>query len=72
MQIYFTNNTKFNPGDCIKFKPPLIDKNLEIETIEDDSSDMIEVNEPIDPQKELIDQEHFDEEPPTPRKISKL
>ena len=72
MQIYYTNNIKFNPGDCIKFKPPLIEKNLQIETIEEDSSDLIEVNEPTGPQKDLIDQEQFEEDQPTPRKISKL
>lgn len=50
MKTYYTINAKFNPVDSIKFKEPIIEKNLEIEVIVDSPGE----NEEEEEEEEII------------------
>jgi hypothetical protein len=71
MKIYYIINPKFNPGDNIKFKEPIIQKNLEIEVIDDSPEENEEEEVEESPVVELEEgEEPIPKEKPI-RKISK-
>lgn len=69
MKIYYTISPKFNPGDNIKYKEPIIQKNLEIEVIDDSPEENEEDGIEENPVELEEGSEVFLKENPT-RKIS--
>jgi len=71
MKIYYTINPKFNPVDKINFKEPIIQKDLEIEVIDDSPEEYEEEEVEENPVVELVEgEEPIAKEKPI-RKISK-
>lgn len=69
MKIYYTIHPKFNPGDNIKYKEPIIQKNLEIEVIDDSPEENEEEEVEEYPVEMEEGEEAISKEKPT-RKIS--
>lgn len=71
MKIYYSISPKFNPGDNIKYKEPIIEKNHEIEVI-DDSPEENEEEEIEEHPVELVEGEEIVPQEKPIRKISNL
>lgn len=70
MKIYYTINPKFNAGDLIKYKEPIIQKNLEIEVIDDSPEENEEEEIEENPVVELEEGEEAKPQEKPIRKIS--
>jgi hypothetical protein len=68
MKIYYSIHPKFNPGDNIKFKEPIIQKNLQIEVIDES----LEENEEEEVQEIQVDLAEGEEVIPKERLIRKI
>lgn len=69
MKVYYIYNPKFNPKDAIKFKNPIVDKNIEIEVIAE-STDNPEEDE--EDEEEVEDYEEDEEGKPKEKSIKKI